>query len=40
MMEVLKEIILDFQDADLATGVPRHVEVTPVAGKRMERWKL
>jgi len=33
MIEILKEIILDFQEADLSTGVPRRIEVTPVAGK-------
>lgn len=33
MMEILKEIILDFQDIELATGVPRRIKVTPVTGK-------
>jgi len=33
MIDVLKEIILDFQDFELETGVPRRVAVTPVAGK-------
>lgn len=33
MIAVLKEIILDFQDVELETGVPRRVKVTPVAGK-------
>ena len=33
MTELLKEIILDFQEVDLPTGVPRRVDVTPVAGK-------
>jgi len=33
MIETLKEIILDFQDAELSTGIPRLIEVTPVAGK-------
>ena len=33
MIEILKKIILDFQEADLSTGVPRRIEVTPVAGK-------
>ena len=33
MIDMLKEIILDFQDVPLITGVTRHVEVTPVQGK-------
>jgi len=33
MLETLKEIILDFQEIELATGVPRHITVTPVKGK-------
>lgn len=33
MIETLKEIILDFQDVELPTSVPRLIEVTPVAGK-------
>lgn len=33
MIAVLKEMILDFQDVELETGVPRRIEVTPVAGK-------
>lgn len=33
MIEIIKEIILDFQEVPLATGVARRVEVTPVAGK-------
>ncbi|QSV44865.1 ATP-binding protein [Geobacter benzoatilyticus] len=33
MIAMLKEIILDFQDVELETGVPRRVKVTPVAGK-------
>ena len=33
MIERLKEIILDFQESDLPTGVPRRVEVTHVPGK-------
>lgn len=33
MVAVLKEIILDFQDIGLETGVPRRVKVTPVVGK-------
>lgn len=32
-MELLKEIILDFQDVELVTGVPRRINVTPVMGK-------
>jgi hypothetical protein len=30
---MLKEIILDFQEIDLPTGVPRRVTVSPVSGK-------
>jgi uncharacterized protein len=33
MVEMLKEIILDFQEVDLPTGVPRRVEVSPLSGK-------
>ena len=33
MIDILKEILLDFQEAPLATGVPRRLGLTPVAGK-------
>jgi hypothetical protein len=33
MIAMLKEIILDFQEIDLPTGVPRRVAVLPVPGK-------
>ncbi|WP_027371107.1 ATP-binding protein [Desulfovermiculus halophilus] len=33
MIDLLKEIILDFQEIDLPTGVPRRVAVSPVPGK-------
>ena len=33
MLQTLKEIILDFQDIELTTGVPRRITVTPVTGK-------
>jgi predicted AAA+ superfamily ATPase len=33
MIEILKELILDFQELDLVTGVPRRLKITPVAGK-------
>ena len=33
MLGSLKEIILDFQEAELTTGVPRRLEVTAVPGK-------
>lgn len=33
MIDILKEIILDFQEIDLPTGVPRRVAVFAVAGK-------
>ena len=33
MIEILKEIILDFQEIDLPTGVPRRLAVRPVSGK-------
>ena len=33
MLDSLKEIILDFQEAEPATGVPRRLEVTAVPGK-------
>ena len=33
MIDMLKEIILDFQEIDLPTGVPRQVTVSPVPGK-------
>ena len=32
-MEILKEMILDFQDIEPETGVPRRIKVTPVTGK-------
>jgi uncharacterized protein len=35
MIDLLKEMILDFQEIDLPTGVPRRVAVTPVQGKAM-----
>ncbi len=35
MIDLLKEIILDFQEMDLSTGVPRRVAVSRVAGKAM-----
>lgn len=33
VIDLLKEIILDFQEIDLPTGVPRRVAVSPVPGK-------
>ncbi|MCZ7556584.1 MAG: ATP-binding protein [Bacteroidia bacterium] len=33
MIDLLKEIILDFQELDPATGIPRRIAVTPVPGK-------
>jgi predicted AAA+ superfamily ATPase len=33
MKEILREIILDGQEAEFETGVPRHLQVTPVSGK-------
>ena len=33
MINILKEILLDFQEMVLATGVPRRMGLTPVAGK-------
>jgi predicted AAA+ superfamily ATPase len=33
MLAILKEIILDFQEIDLPTGVPRRVAISPVPGK-------
>lgn len=33
MSDQLRDLILDFRDADLPTGVPRRVDVTPVPGK-------
>ena len=33
MIEILKEIILDFQEIDLPTGVPGRLAVRPVSGK-------
>ena len=33
MLGPLRDIILDFGDAELATGVPRRVDMTPVPGK-------
>lgn len=33
MIDMIKEIILDFQEIDLTTGVPRRVAVSPVPGK-------
>lgn len=33
MIEMLKEIILDFQDIELLTGVPRRLKTEPVNGK-------
>lgn len=33
MIDILKEIILDFQEVELPTGVPRRVNVVPVPGK-------
>ena len=33
MIEILKEIILDFQETELFTGVPRHLKVETVPRK-------
>lgn len=33
MIDILKEILLDFQEMPLVTGVPRRLALTPVAGK-------
>ena len=33
MSDSLRDIILDFREAGLPTGVPRRVDVTPVPGK-------
>lgn len=33
MIETLKSIILDFQEVELATGVPRHLKIRAVPGK-------
>ena len=33
VQEMLKEIILDYQEIELATGVPRELRITPVADK-------
>ena len=33
MLDILKEILLDFQDSPLVTGTPRHLAVTHVPGK-------
>ena len=33
MLNILKEIILDFQETFLNTGVSRHLKITPVQGK-------
>jgi len=33
MIDIIKEIILDFQEMTLLTGIPRRVDVTPVSGK-------
>ncbi len=33
MISTLKEIIVDFQESALSTGIPRRLEVIPVAGK-------
>lgn len=33
MIDMLKEIILDFQEIDLPTGVPRRVDISQVPGK-------
>ena len=33
MIDLLKEIILDFQEAELVTGIPRRVNIKPVGGK-------
>lgn len=33
MLETIKTIILDFQEAEPETGVPRHLRIEPVSGK-------
>jgi len=33
MIDILKEILLDFQEIDLSTGVPRRLDIAPVSGK-------
>ena len=33
MPDALRDIILDFREADLPVGVPRRVDVTPAPGK-------
>ena len=33
MIDILKEIILDFQEIELPTGVPRRVDISPLSGK-------
>jgi len=33
MLDILKALILDFQELELVTGVPRRLKVTPVTGK-------
>jgi len=33
MIDIIKEMILDFQEAQWALGVPRRLDVTPVTGK-------
>jgi hypothetical protein len=33
LIDILKEIILDFQEIDLPMGVPRRVDISPVSGK-------
>jgi uncharacterized protein len=33
VIDILKEIILDFQEIDPPTGVPRRVDISPVSGK-------
>jgi predicted AAA+ superfamily ATPase len=33
VIDILKEIILDFQKIDLPTGITRRVKITPVSGK-------
>ena len=33
MADSLRDILLDFQEAELVTGVPRRIDVTPIPGK-------
>jgi hypothetical protein len=33
MIKILQEILLDFQDVELFSGVPRRLDVTPIQGK-------